>query len=188
MNSNTVNDSTIVELLFKRSETALTHISEKYGRLYVSIIRGAVERESDVEECANDLLLAVWNSIPPNQPTHLPSYICTIARRIGVSRHRENMRDKRILGYGVILEELTDSVPDRGALRDESGHLQDVIASFLDGLDTKSRVLFVRRYMMLESVKSLAERYGTTENYVSVSLHRTRKKLRKFLSKEGIVK
>ena len=63
-----MDDVRIVELLFERTDTALEEISNKYSRLYKGIIRGVLGDECDVEECANDLLLAVWNTIPPNKP------------------------------------------------------------------------------------------------------------------------
>ena len=57
---------------------------------------------------------------------------------------------------------------------------------FVRDLDTVTQVLFVRRYVWLESVESLAKRYGFSENTVAVRLYRARKKLKKVLEKEDI--
>ena len=78
-------DHRIIELLIERSEDALGEVSQKYSRLYKMMIRKALSDEFDVEECANDVLLAVWNSIPPNRPKSLAAYVCRIARRIGTN-------------------------------------------------------------------------------------------------------
>lgn len=57
-----MDDLKIIELLFKRSEEALQEITPKYSRFYEGIIRKSLHDDFDVEECANDVLLAVWNT------------------------------------------------------------------------------------------------------------------------------
>ena len=71
-----MDDNRIIELLFERAENALDEVSHKYSRLYKGIIREVLSDECDVEECENDVLMAVWNTIPPNRPDSLSSYIC----------------------------------------------------------------------------------------------------------------
>ena len=68
-----MDDNRIIELLFERAETALNEVSHKYSRLYKGIIREVLSDECDVEECENDVLMAVWNTIPPNRPDSLSS-------------------------------------------------------------------------------------------------------------------
>lgn len=188
MNNVHATDSEIVELLWARDERALSEISSKYSGLYIGIIRNALGNECDVQECADDLLLGVWNSIPPNRPDNLTAYIARLARRIGITRFRHNTRKKRSEGQTVILSELSEciqTVPDSEGDGELAG-LSEIISEFLGELDPEMRILFVRRYFYLESVASLAERFGLSENAVSVRLHRTRKKLEKALRKEGI--
>ena len=85
----------IIELLFERAPNVLDEVSHKYSRLYKGIIREMLSDECDIDECGNDVLLAVWNSIPPNCPNSLTAYICKIARRIGIDKLRYNTRLKR---------------------------------------------------------------------------------------------
>lgn len=184
-------DRKIKKLLFERSEDALKLLSLKYSRLYRGILRETLSNESDIEECANDVLLAVWNSIPPNDPESLSAYVCKIARRVGINRYKYNTRDKRSTAYTVMLSELEDCIPDTTFGDEyESGEraekIRGVLSDFLKSLDAQTRVLFVRRYVYFESVSSLSERFGISENSISVKLFRTRKKLQKLLEKEGI--
>ena len=184
-----IEDKRIIDLLFARSENALDELSCKYSRLYRNILRQLLGNESDAEECANDVLLAVWNSIPPNRPDNLPAYLCKIARRIGINRARYRTRQKRNADYTVLLSELDDCIPDRDSpdgQETEGETIRAVLSDFLRGLDKETRVLFVRRYIYLETVASLAERFGLSENHVSVKLFRARKKLKKLLEKEEI--
>lgn len=62
-----------------------------------------------------------------------------------------------------------------------------IIEKFLDNLSYESRVMFVRRYWSAESLKEIATDIGISENSVAVRLHRTRKKLKNYLEKEGVV-
>ena len=55
---------------------------------------------------------------------------------------------------------------------------------FAEQLPERECDLFVRRYFFAEEIPAIARRYQMTENNVTVSLSRIRKKLRKYL-KEG---
>ncbi len=182
------NDDAIIDGLFSRDEQALQELSNQYGRLCLSILRQLLCDAGDVEECANDVLLAVWDRIPPERPSHLPSFISTLARRIGINRYRHNTRQKRGGEYTVMLSELTDILPDRST--QETGDVSDrigrVMSDVLRALEADTRVLFVRRYFYMESVRALSERFGMSENVISVKLYRARKKLKKELQKEEI--
>ena len=184
-----MDDNRIIELLFERAENALDEVSHKYSRLYKGIIRQVLSDECDIEECGNDVLLAVWNTIPPNRPNSLPSYICKIARRIGINRLKYNTRQKRNTGYIVMLSELDDCLPATTPLDDgdeRSELIRSVLSDFIRSVDPETEILFVRRYIYLETVADLAKRFELDENRVSVKLYRARKKLKKVLEKEGI--
>ena len=185
-----MDDNKIVEMLFGRDERALEEINQKYSRLYTGVLRETCRDESDVSECANDCLLAVWNSIPPNRPNNLGSYVCKLARRIGINRYRHNTRQKRGEGYTSLLGELEDCIPDSSCdlTAIPEGKIKKIIENFIKSLDAQTRILFVRRYIYLESVASLAERFEMRENLVSVKLYRARERLAKILREEGYVK
>ncbi|MBQ7324278.1 MAG: sigma-70 family RNA polymerase sigma factor [Clostridia bacterium] len=184
-----MNDLNIIELLWERSEAALDEISDQYSRLYKSVLREILGDDSDTEECANDLLLAVWNSIPPNRPDSLPAYICKLARRIGIDRLRYSTRQKRNGGYTIALSELEECLPDGEPAddsREQSQRIREVLTEFLKALDPETQILFIRRYVYLESVTDLAKRFEMKENRISARLYRARLKLKRMLEKEGI--
>ena len=184
-----MDDNRIIELLFERAENALDEVSHKYSRLYKGIIREVLSDECDVEECENDVLMAVWNTIPPNRPDSLSPYVCKIARRIGINRFKYNTRQKRNTGYIAMLSELDDCLPADEPIDDSnesSERIRSILSDFIRSLDPETEILFVRRYMYLESVTDLAKRFELDENRISVKLYRARKKLKKVLEKEGI--
>lgn len=181
-------DYQMIVMLFERSEAALDCVCQKYAGLYKRILREILWDESDVEECANDVLLAVWNSIPPNDPQNFPAYLCRIARRIGIDKLRYRTRQKRDSGYMVSLSELEQCLPDPGGLGqgEESKQIRQILSEFVRQLEPETQVLFVRRYVYLEPVAELARRFGLRENHIAVKLYRARKKLKKTLIKEDI--
>ena len=61
-------DQKIVELFFARSEDALAEVSAKYGGLIRKIAMNVLNNSADAEECTNDTYMALWESIPPQQP------------------------------------------------------------------------------------------------------------------------
>ena len=83
----------------------------------------------------------------------------------------------------VILDELAECVPadDEAGQMVENMVIKDVLNRFLDHLPTQTRKIFVRRYWYMSSVKEIAEEYGLSESKVTVTLFRTREKLKKIL-------
>lgn len=180
-----MDDNKIIELLFARSESALDEIAKKYASLYKGVARKTLRNESDVEECANDVLLSLWNSIPPNRPNSLTAYICTLSRRICVSKIRYNSRQKRSDDYTVMLSELNECIPDVPSEERDAETIR-ILNEFVRELSPDVRILFIRRYIYLESVAELATRFGLRENTISAKLYRARKRLQKILEKEGL--
>ena len=64
--------------------------------------------------------------------------------------------------------------------------IRELLDRFLADLPVVTRNIFVRRYWYMSSVKEIAREYHLTESNVTVTLFRTRKKLKKYLEKEGI--
>lgn len=183
-----MDDQNILDLFWERNESALAEVDIRYARLYKKMLRRVLSDEQDVQECANDVLMALWSSIPPNRPQHLGAYICKIARRMSIDRLRYNTRRKRSPEYQILLSELEDCLPDPNSLQDDSQSeaLRGILSDFVQSLEPQTQIFFVRRYLYLETIPELAARFEKSENYISVRLYRARKKLKNILEKEGI--
>ena len=184
-----MDDEKIIELFFARNEEAVSACEEKYGTYCRNIAKNILQSEEDAEECFSSACFAVWNSIPPVRPNHLSAYIAKIARNIAINRYNRDRAKKRFAGVEAVLDEIGEFIPDA----DSSAPISDVIAlksainGFVSSLPTKTRVIFVRRYWYLSSIKEIALDYGYTENNVKVMLLRTRKAFKEYLEREGIV-
>lgn len=180
-------DSNIIALFFARSEQAIAELAAKYGKLCIRIADNILHNDQDAEECVNDAYLGVWNTIPPQKPNPLQAYICRIVRNIAITKYHANTAQKRNSYYDVALEELEYCLfsTETASSRLEAKELTHLLDRFLSSLDTRSRVMFVRRYWYADSVADIAEAFRMRPNSVSVQLSRIRGKLRKFLIQEG---
>lgn len=182
-------DSRIIELFYARSEQAIKELSKKYGALCTHVARNILNSRQDAEECVNDAYLGAWNTIPPENPNPLRTYICRIVRNLSIMRYHSNTAKKRNSYYDAALDELEDCITSASSVEDEISvrELSRLLDAFLDNLDVENRVIFVRRYWYSDSVSEIAERLGVSSNNISVRLSRIRSKLKKFLEKEGYI-
>lgn len=181
-------DAEIVGLFFQRSEQAIPETAAKYQRLIFQISRNILENAQDAEECVNDTYLCLWNAIPPHRPNPLLAFVCRIARNVSLNRYRHNHAQRRDESGNLPLEELGDCLATPSAEEAWSAQaLGQALDRFLDTLDGKSRVMFLRRYWFSDSVSWIARQMGMTENHVSVQLYRLRRRLKQYLEQEGAV-
>lgn len=183
-------DRAIVELFLSRSESAIGECERKYGRYCLSIADAILSDEEDAKECVNDLWLRVWNAIPPHNPENLKTFCGKIVRNLAIDRFRLSRTEQRGRGeYPLALEEIADCIPDRSveveSAFDEKA-LSDALNCFLASLPADNRKIFLNRYWYLKSVKTIAVECGYGESRVKMILMRTREKLKKFLTEEGI--
>lgn len=182
-----MNDASIIELFWNRNETAITEIDKKYGRLCSCVSLNILNSIPDAEECVNDSYLTVWNSIPEDRPEHFSAYLCRIVRNLSLKRLEYNTAAKRNPNLLASFDELEGclSLNDSPETAFDAKLLGKVISDFLRMQSEQSRNIFIRRYWYFESVKKIAGDYKMKEERVSVILFRTRKKLKKYLEKEG---
>ena len=178
-------DQQIIGLLFQRSEIAIYALQQKFGGLCRSIISRILTDSRDVEECTSDTYLRVWNSIPPQRPARLDSYLARIARNVALDRYDYNTACMRNTGLTLAYEELEMYLPHRDREVD-SVEFKTFVNHFLRGLHKTSRVMFIRRYWYGESVSEIARACKCSEEKVKSALFRTRIKLRNAMIKEGI--
>ena len=87
-----------------------------------------------------------------------------------------------------MLDELRDCTdPDTVEQELDSRALGGVLDAFLGTLKKEHRIIFVQRYWYLSSVEDIANDLGISKSKVTVTLMRTRQKLRTYLEKEGFL-
>lgn len=178
-------DLQIINLLFQRSETAVLLLQQKFGGLCRNVISHILPDCRDVEECVSDTYLRVWNSIPPQRPVRLDSYLARIARNVALDRSDYNMASMRKTSLAMAYEELEACLPSRNNETD-AAEFRLFINQFLRKLPKEARIMFIRRYWYGESVAEIASACGCSEEKVKSSLFRTRNNLHTAMVKEEI--
>lgn len=181
-------DGEIVEMLCRRDEFALRAVMTKYGALMTSIARQITGCEQDAEECVNDAVLELWNTVPPASPKQLSAFVGGIVRRRAIDRVRYNQAEKRAGSeYCSSLEELEECLPDTFSEEEsDSERIMQVIHQFMNKQKPDDRDMFLMRYFRFMSNEYIAARTGIRESTVVMRLVRMRKRLRKELEKNNI--
>ena len=183
-----MDDSKILDLYFMRRDEALSETEAKYHTYCYSIAVRILKSPEDAEECVNDTLLAVWNSIPPNRPDKLSSYLAALTRNEAISRLRKKGSLKRGGDRETLpLEELSELAGSGGdpATAAEEAELARLIQQFVSQLPAVQQSIFIGRYWFWDSISEISARTGYREARIYTILHRQRKKLLKILRKEG---
>ena len=180
-------DKRIVDLYFERSEAAIEETEKKYGRYCHTIAYHILGNDEDSKEIVNDTYLKTWNTVPPNRPDPLKTYVGMISRQLSFDRYEKYHAQKRGGEVMLVLDELDECIPDGDSKEDigESIGLQNTLNRFVHSLPDRVQNIFVRRYWYSSPISEIARDYGMKESSVSVLLLRTRKKLKDFLQKEG---
>lgn len=126
---------------------------------------------------------------PPKQPNRLQTFLGKITRNLALNRYEKQSAEKRGGGQvSAVLDELGECIASESCTENVVDEIviKDALNSFLAGLPAQTRKIFVRRYWYMDSVKNIAAAYRLTESKVTVTLFRTREKLKALFEKEGI--
>ena len=180
-------DAKIIELFFQRNEQAVKETDTAYGRKLYVLSNSILNNREDAEESVSDTYMETWKSIPPKCPKYFYAFLASICRNISFNRLDWRLAAKRNAEVVSLTQEMELCIPDR--LQDtqiERRELRRLLETFLESISKESRLIFLRRYLYVDTVAEIAARYGLSESKVKTQLHRTRSKLYNYLAKEGI--
>jgi RNA polymerase sigma-70 factor (ECF subfamily) len=184
-------DEAIIRMFTARQEQALTETESRYGKWSRRLAFRILGDRQDAEECANDVLMQLWDSIPPVIPQSLPAYISTLTRHTALNRFEERKAAKRGGGQmASALDEIAPFLADPEQDMEDSFTeiaLRDALTAFLGTLPAENRLIFLARFWSFQPVAEIAAEHGMSVGAVKMSLKRTKDKLRKYLKKEGLI-
>jgi len=183
-------DDDIVALLRERDQKSIELIAERYERLLryiaVTILR---DRETEVEECINDVYLKVWtHGVEFDlEKASLRTWLKAITRNTALNYLRKASRREEF-------EETGEEDPLRPGSMDDSNNPErrmifqeevQALERVLNDLKKKDRELVLRRFYYLQSTRQIAEAMQMSENAVDSRLSRLKKKIRKRYERES---
>lgn len=136
-----MSDEQIVTLYLQRNETAISATHDRYGPYCYSIAHRILDSAQDSQECVNDTWLRTWNSIPPQRPRALKSFLAKITRNLAFDRFKRERTRKRGAGeIQLALDELEECVAAHSDVESEvlSEELKRSIDRFLRSRPTRS--------------------------------------------------
>ena len=180
-------DSEIVELYWRRDESAVSETEEKYGALCRSVAQNILKSAQDAEECVNDALHQAWTAIPPQRPDRLGAWLGKVTRNLALNAWKRDRTRKRQGGMTALLDELAECVPGPVTVEREleRKELAAAIDSWLRGRSKEDRTLFLRRYWYGQRVEQVAAQAGCSPNRLAQKMYRLRRSLKQTLEKEG---
>jgi len=182
-----VEDAKIIDLYFARSEDAIFQTDAAYGRKLYCLADRILHDPQDSEETLNDTYMKTWETIPPKRPAYFYAYLAKICRHFALGKLDWKAAAKRKAEVVSLTEEMALCIPDqRKEAEAAAKEIGRAMNQFLGSLSQESRVIFLRRYWFCDTIAEIAGCYGISESKVKMRLHRTRKQLAEFLSKEGI--
>ena len=178
-----IEDEKFVELFFRRAELAIRELDNKYGKVCHKLSYNIVNNRQDAEECVNDAYLGAWNTIPPEKPDPLLTYLCKIVLNISLKMYYRKEAARRNSTYAIAMEEIEAclAAPNTVEAEIEAKELARIIEAYLDTMTTANRVIFLRSYWFSDSYKYIAEFMGLSEKNISVRLTRIREKMKQYL-------
>lgn len=180
-------DEEIVTLYWERKENAISETQMRYGSYCYAVAYRILYSAADAEECVNDSYMDAWNSIPPHKPNCLSAFLGKLTRNRAIKKYHMRRTDKRGSGgIELILDELSDCIPDGMADFSDEIALKDSLNRFLETLSAEKRVIFLRRYWYAYTSAEIAKELRMSESTVRMILLRLRKRLKEFLEWEEL--
>ena len=172
-------DEEIVKRVIKRDEDAFGELLYRYGGLVKAVIRSSLGQSNWFDDCVNEVFFALWHNMKSydKSKNSLKNWIAAVAKYKAIDY-------KRKFRESMYLEELPDDAVDPkndillADLRCEAEEL-------LSNLPIEDRELFIRCYIMDESVDEIAKRTKREPSWIYNRLSRGRKRLRKIYQTWG---
>lgn len=188
INKTTENDSEMIRKFNERDESALMDVNRKYGGYCSAIALNILGNQQSAEECVNDTLMRLWESIPPAKPRYLPAFIGKIVRNIALNAVRRENALKRGGGeIDLILDEAEEMISsgDSVELTAQRHEIMAAVNDWLGTISEKKRAVFVLRYWHCKSVSEVARCVGMSQANVENVLKRERKNLVEYMKQRG---
>ena len=182
-----MDDAKIIDLYWARKETAIEETDKAYGRNLFSLSKRILQNQQDAEENVSDTYMRAWETIPPQRPQYFQAFLMRICRHLALDKLDWKKAAKRNAEIVALTEEMALCIPDTSHdAQMEGKELGRLLETFLNTLSRESRLIFLRRYLYVDTIAEIARRYGFSESKVKMQLRRTRAKLYTYLEKEGI--
>ena len=170
-----MDDNEILLDLINGEEFALDNLSRTYGKLIYGVISKILFNYSeinDIDECFNDVLIAIWRNIDCYDSTKgsLRNFLISVAKYKAIDYKR------KINKRGITLElkeEIIDTeINENIEVDNEEFYL------LLDSLKDEDKNIFIKKYLFEESIDKISRDLGLSKDLVYKRLSRGRERIK----------
>lgn len=183
-------DENIIALFQAREENAIQAVSSQYGALCLRTAKKYLRSQEDAEECVSDVMMKLWQQIPPEKPNNLEAFIVTLTKRTALDAVRRQQAKKRGSEHtAVSLDAIGDTLTAVETVESTVGEklLTKAVVAFLDTLSEDDQTIFTERWHNNTPPREIAKKFDISGLHVRKSLMNTRRKLKQYLEKEDLL-
>jgi RNA polymerase sigma-70 factor, ECF subfamily len=174
-------DGDLLKLLDTHPEKGLRKLMDAYMGLVYTIVQSKLTGgpREDIEECASDVFFEVYRgraSIDLNKGS-LKAYLAVVAKRRAIDRFRSY---KPAETHAVSLENLYH---EPASEKESYNGTRDALINEINALGEPDREIFIRKYYLGQSTRTIAEALRLKENTVDKRVSRGLLKLRESLGR-----
>lgn len=177
-----INDDNYIDELLKKNSKALDFVVDKYSNLIFKVVGSVLNSDFNnqyVEECVNDVFLAIWNNIDSfhKEKGIFKYWITAIAKYKAIDYKRKLFKEsvnESLEDYDVSNEENIEKLIIAKENKRE-------VLNAIKCMAKEDKEIFIRRYFLDEGIENIAKAFGFNRNWVDKRLSRGRKSLKEKL-------
>ncbi|MEG1126808.1 MAG: sigma-70 family RNA polymerase sigma factor [Oscillospiraceae bacterium] len=177
-----MNDDNLLSLLQQNPSEGIKAALSVYGALIKAIISRVLPyNRQDCEECAADVLVALWRHSQglAHRGTPVKPWLVVTARNMAINRYNKLLREHQM--------PLNENIEDaKQIMAEETSDGETAMAALIDAMPHPDKEIFIRKYYYMESAEQISQRLNITPQNVYTRLSRGRERLRVAISKEGV--
>lgn len=168
-------DNEILLDLMNGEQFALDNLSRTYGKLIYGVINKVLcdySEINDVDECFNDVLIALWRNIDCYDRTKgsLRNFLISVAKYKAIDYKRKI--NKRKINLELKEEIVSIGINENIEVDNEEFYM------LLESLKEEDKKIFIKRYLLDESIEKISEELSLSKDLVYKRLSRGRDKIK----------
>lgn len=175
-----------IKRLQRKKEDALEYVVDEYLPLVKGItykVLSPLENEGLMEECMNDVFLAIWdhaNQFEGDQ-TDFRKWLCAVAKFKAIDVYRKAVKHNETAAFNLS-EGSRKSAEDEWLASENKNELLKLMCDF----ETVDRNIFIMKFFLDMKNEEIAENLGLTKAAVDNRIYRGKKKLQQSRTKLNV--